>query len=150
MPLLDTLNADLKTAMKARDEVRVGTLRLLISELKNARIEKGGKEGVLAPDDELEVLSRAAKRRREAIEAFEKGGRPELAAGEAAELAVIEGYLPKPLGRDEVAALAREVAAEVGATSMKDMGRVMSALMPRLKGRFPGKDVKPILEEVLK
>jgi uncharacterized protein YqeY len=145
MALLDTLNTDLKTAMKARDEVRVATVRLLVSEVRNERIAKGRD---LTEADELDVLSRAAKRRRESIEAYGKAGRDDLAAQERAELAVIEGYLPKALTPDEVRAIVREVASEVGATSARDIGKLMGALMPRLKGRFPGKDVKPIVDEV--
>lgn len=146
MPLLETLSADLKTAMKARESVRVQTVRLLISEVKNAAIAKGG---ALDEAGELQLLSSQAKRRRESIDAYTSGGRMDLADQEAAELAVIEGYLPAPLTVDEVRALVEAAIAQTGAESMREMGKVMGLLMPQVRGRFPGKDVKPIVQGLL-
>ncbi len=147
MGLGEQLRADMKEAMKARDKVRLSTVRMLISELHNAQLAE---MGTLDEAGELEMLVRQAKRRRESIEAFTKGGRTEMAELEAAELAIIETYLPKPLSAEEAAAFVAETIKETGATSMKDMGRVMSAVMPKLKGRYPGKDVKPLVEAALK
>ncbi|MEZ4267626.1 MAG: GatB/YqeY domain-containing protein [Myxococcota bacterium] len=147
MGLGEQLRADMKVAMKAGDKVRLSTVRMLISELHNAQLAE---MGTLDEAGELEMLVRQAKRRRESIEAFTKGGRLEMAELEAAELAVIETYLPQPLSAEEAASLVAETVKETGATSMKDMGRVMSAVMPKLKGRFPGKDVKPLVEAALK
>ncbi len=142
MPLLDTLTADLKTAMKARDSARVGCVRLLINEVKNAAIAKGEP---LDEAGELQLLSSQAKRRRESIEAYRKGGRDDLAESEAAELVVIEGYLPAPLDAAEVTVIVEAAIAETGAAGMRDMGKVMGRVMPQVRGRFPGKDVKPIV-----
>jgi uncharacterized protein YqeY len=147
MGLGEQLRADMKEAMKAGDKVRLSTVRMLISELHNAQLAE---MGTLDEAGELEMLVRQAKRRRESIEAFTKGGRTEMAELEAAELVVIETYLPQPLSAEEAAAFVAETVKETGATSMKDMGRVMSAVMPKLKGRFPGKDVKPLVEAALK
>ncbi|MCB9726876.1 MAG: GatB/YqeY domain-containing protein [Deltaproteobacteria bacterium] len=147
MGLGEQLRADMKEAMKAGDKVRLSTVRMLISELHNAQLAA---MDTVDEAGELEMLVRQAKRRRESIEAYGKAGRDDLVAGEAAELAVIETYLPQPLSADEAKAMVDEAVAETGATSMKDMGRVMSAVMPKLKGRFPGKDVKPLVEAALR
>lgn len=151
MALKDKLTEDLKTAMKARDQVRLDTLRALITEMKNLSIaQKGeGGSGELTEADEIAVLSRARKQREESIVAFNNGNRLDLAANEEAQLAVILDYLPKQLTADEVKAIVEKVIAEVGATSKKDMGKVMGKLMPQVKGRFPGDQVKPIVEGLL-
>ena len=151
MALKDKITEDLKTAMKARDQVRLDTLRAIITEMKNMSIaQKGeGKSGELSEADEVAVLSRARKQRDESIVAFKNGNRPDLAAIEEAQLAVILDYLPKQLTLDEVKALVQQVIAEVGATSKKDMGKVMGKLMPHVKGRFPGDQVKPVVEALL-
>ena len=151
MALKDRITEDLKTAMKARDQVRLDTLRAIITEMKNMSIaQKGeGKSGELSEADEVAVLSRARKQRDESIVAFKNGNRPDLAAIEEAQLAVILDYLPKQLTLDEVKALVQQVIAEVGATSKKDMGKVMGKLMPHVKGRFPGDQVKPVVEGLL-
>lgn len=146
MSLQDTLTADMKAALKGHEKERLGTLRMLLSELKNASIAK---RGPLEEADEIDLLAREAKRRRESIDAFEKGGREELAQKERGELAIIETYLPKPLSPDEVRALVREAIAATGASGKRDMGKVMGRVMPQLRGRFPGKDVKPIVDELL-
>jgi uncharacterized protein YqeY len=151
MALKDRLTGDLKVAMKARDQVRLDTLRGLIAELKNLEIAQRGQggDGSLGEADELAVLSRARKQRDESIAAFRDAGREELAANEEAQLAVLLEYLPKQLGDDEVTAAAREIIAAVGATSKKDMGKVMGKLMAQVKGRYPGEKVKPIVEGLL-
>jgi len=146
MSLSEKLIEDMKTAMKSKDSVRVGVIRMVRAELQKAEISQ---KGELKPDDELAVLSRQAKQRRESIEAYEQAGRTELADKEKAELSVLESYLPKQMTREEVVAIAQELIATVGASSKSDMGKVMGQLMPKLKGRFPGKDVKPIVEGLL-
>ena len=145
MSLLETLTTDMKTAMKARDATRLTTVRLLISELKKRELDTGG----LDEKVELEILSRAAKQRRESIAAYEKAGRDELAAKEKSELSVIETYLPAQLTRAEVEAMAREVISATCVAGKHEMGKVMGQLMPRLKGRFPGKEVGPIVSALL-
>jgi len=151
MALKDKLNDDLKVAMKARDQVRLDTLRAILSELKNMSIAQRGEggSGDLAEADELAVLSRARKQREESITAFRNGAREDLAKNEEAQLAIILEYLPKQLSVDEVKAIVQGVIAELGATSKKDMGKVMGKLMPQLKGRFPGDQVKPVVEALL-
>jgi uncharacterized protein len=144
--LQNRLQEDLKTAMRARDEVRVGTVRLLIADLKNLTIEK---MGTPTAADELALLSRHKKQREESIAAFDLGGRTDLAERERAELQVLLGYLPQQLSREEAEALIARVVAEVGATSKKDMGRVMGKLMPETKGRFPGEQLKALVDAAL-
>ena len=146
MGLLATLKEDVKVAMKARDKARVGTLRMLISAVKNQEIDK---RTTLSEAEEVDLLAREAKKRRESIDAFDKAGREELAAKERAELSVIDGYLPKALSREEVLDMVHAAITEIGATSKKDMGRVMKLVMPKTRGRFPGKDVKPLVDEAL-
>ena len=127
----DEIKTDLVTAMKAGDKPRVSTIRLIQSSLKNRDIELRGKEA--GDDDALvtEVLQKMIKQRRESIAMFETGNRPELAAAEAAEIEVIETFLPIQMGEDEVIAAIDAIVAETGAASPKDMGRVMAALKER-------------------
>lgn len=141
MSVTDQVKTDLTTAMKAGDKDRVGTLRLVLSEL-----QKDAKEG---PGDELAVLRRERKRRLESARAFHDGDRPELARAEEAEAAVIEAYLPAELGDDELRTIVAEAVAESGATSPKDMGQVMKAAMPKIAGRADGKRVSALVQEAL-
>jgi len=144
--LQNQLQEDLKTAMRARDSIRVGTLRLLISDLKNLAIEK---MATPTANDELALVSRHRKQREESITAFEGGNRLDLAEREKAELIVILEYLPQQLTVEEATALVARVIAEIGATSRKEMGRVMGKLMPETKGRFPGDQLKALVEAAL-
>ena len=146
MPLAEKLLDDMKSAMKARDELKVSTLRLARSAVKNAEIEKGRE---LTDEEVIETLTREAKRRREAIEGYEKGGRQELVDKERTELAILTEYLPKQLDEAEIERIAREVAAELGAVGASDKGRMMSAVMPRVRGRADGKVVTQIVDRVL-
>jgi len=147
MALIDTLNADVKVAMKAGDKVRLSTMRLLIAALKNERIAR---ERELSADEELQLLATQAKRRRESIALYQQGGREDLEAQERAELAVIQGYLPEQLTEGDVQAMVAEIVAATGAESMRDMGKVMGQLMPKLKGRFDGKVAKGLVQSALK
>ncbi len=146
MALIDTLQGDVKTAMKSGDKPRLATVRLLIAALKNERISR---ERELTTDEELQVLATQAKRRRESIDMYRQGEREDLAASEAAELSVIQGYLPAQLSEDDVREMVAEIVAATGAESMRDMGRVMGQLMPRLKGRFDGKVAKGLVQSAL-
>jgi len=142
----EKLKADLVTAMKARAELKVSTLRLITSAIKNKEIDERKElddEGVLA------VLNTAAKQRRDSIEQFEKGGRQDLADKEKAELVIIQEYLPQQLSKEEVAAFIKEAIAETGAAGAKDMGKVMKALMPKVKGKADGKLVNELVKEIL-
>lgn len=145
MALVDTLTQDMKAAMKARDKEKLGVIRLVLSNLKNIIKDKGD----LNEKQEIAFLSTEAKKRRESIEAYTKAGRDELAAKEQMELDVIQTYLPKPLTEDEVKDIISRVIAEVGATERKDFPKVIKAVMPQVKGRFPGKQVKPLIDGML-
>jgi uncharacterized protein len=138
MTLQERIDADLKDAMRAKDAVRLGVLRMLKSALNYAAIEKPGEGGM---DDAAasQVIRKQVKQRQDSIESFEKGGRPELAAKEKDELEILNGYLPKGLNADELGALVRETIAEVGATSKAQMGAVMKALQAKVAGRADGK-----------
>lgn len=137
--LKDRLRTDLTAAIKARDEVRSSTLRMVLTAVTNAEV--AGKEArELTDEDVLGVLTSEGKKRREAAEAFEDAGRTEQAAKERAEAAVIADYLPEQLGAEEIEALVREAIAETGAAEegMRAMGKVMGVLTPRTKGRADG------------
>jgi uncharacterized protein len=122
--------------MREGDELRRSTLRMALAAAQNAEKEK---RGPLSDDEAVAIISREVKRRRESIEAFEKAGRTDLADREKAEVEVLTPYLPGQLGEDELLPLVRQAIAETGASSARDMGRVMSTLMPRVKGRADGK-----------
>lgn len=142
MTLADTVKADLTDAMRAGDRDRVGALRLLLSEL-----QKAAKDGSA---DEQAVLRRERKRRVDAAEQFRAAGRDELAVGEEAEAALIAGYLPAELSDDELRTLVSGAVSETGASSPKDMGAVMKAVMPSVGGRADGKRVSAMVREVLR
>jgi len=144
--LQEKLIQEMKEAMKAGNSEKLGVLRMLISALNNKKIEKG-KDAVLTADDELQVVSREAKKRRESIDIFEKGGRPELAGKERAELAIVEAYLPKQMSREEVAAEVERVLA--GIADKSNAGLVMKAVMAEMKGKADGKTVSEIVKEKL-
>jgi uncharacterized protein YqeY len=137
---------DIKQAMKSGDTIRRDTLRMLIASINNAEIAK---QADLEESDILGVISKEVKRHQESIEAFKKGNRADLVAKEEAELAILEGYLPKQMSREEVIAAAKEVIASVGAQGMGDKGKVMKELMPKLKGRADGKEINEIVTELL-
>lgn len=146
MTLKTTIDADLKTAMKAREELVRDTLRMIKSELMNREIELGRD---LDESEEIGVLARGVKTRKDSIVDYEAGGRVEAAEQERAEIAIIERYLPKALTDDELRALIGTLAAEVGATSKRDMGKVMKVLGERYKGRYDGKLASKLIGEVL-
>ncbi len=132
MSLLDTIIADLTAAMKAKDAERTSTLRMVKANLMNRKIEKGGD---LTDEEVTKALQSLVKQRRDSIEQYEKAGRDELAAKEAAEIGVIEAYLPQAATLEEIAAAVDVAVAETGASSMKEMGAVMKAAMAKLAGR---------------
>ena len=146
MPLAEKLLDDMQMAMKARDELKVSTLRLARSAIRNAEIDK---RRPLTDEEILETLARESKRRREAIEGYQKAGRTELVEKEQTELSILSQYLPQQLDEAEIERIAREVAAELGAVGMSDKGRLMSAVMPRVRGRADGKVVNQTVDRVL-
>jgi len=132
MALKDQIISDLTTAMKAKDADRTGTLRMAKAALMNCQIEKGGE---LTDDEVVKALQSLVKQRRDSIQQYEKAGRSDLAAKEAAEIAVIEKYLPKAASAEEIAAAVDAAIQETGASSMKEMGNVMKAAMAHLAGQ---------------
>ena len=146
MSLVDQLNTDLKTAMKAKDRVTMETIRSLKKMLRDKEIEKNDD---LSDEEQIKVLSSAAKRRRESIESYEEGGRQELADQEKAELKVIEQYLPEQMSEEEITSLVDTVIEETGASTMRDMGMVMGKVMPQVQGKADGNAVKNIVQQKL-
>jgi uncharacterized protein YqeY len=132
MSLKEQIISDLTAAMKAKDADRVGTLRMVKASLMNRQIEKGGE---LTDDEVQKALQSLVKQRRDSIEQYEKAGRPELAAKEAAEISVIDIYLPRAASEAEIAAAVEAAIQETGASSMKDMGTVMKAALAHLAGK---------------
>jgi hypothetical protein len=144
--LKDKISDDLKQALRESDDVRKRTLRLLLAAVHNAEIEKGGPlddSGVLA------VIAKQAKQRRESAEEFRKGGRQDLVEREEAEAAVLQAYLPSAMSREEIAAAARKVIAEVGAQGPRDVGKVMPVLVKQLAGRAEGSEISAVVRELL-
>ena len=148
MALAEELQADLTAAMKARDTETVGTLRMVVAAVRNARVAAGA-SGDVTDEQALELLAREAKKRNEAAEAFAAAGRDELAAKERRELAVIQRYLPEQLDEDTIRGFVDEAITETGAAGPGDLGKVMSAVMPKVKGRADGKVVNAIVRERL-
>ncbi len=146
MSLRDRLDADVKDAMRARDDVARDTLRMVISEIKKQEID-GDKD--LDEPAVAAVVAKAAKTRQESLEVYEKAGRDDLAATERAQLAVLERYLPKQLSEDETRALVTDVIQRLGVTSKKDVGRVMKEVMSTHRGLVDGKRVQALASEQL-
>jgi uncharacterized protein YqeY len=134
--LREKINDDLKTAMKARDERRVSTLRMVNAAFKNADIEARGQGKQLADDDLLGLLQKMVKQRQESIALYDRGGRAELADQEREEIAIIQGFLTQQMGEQQARAAIAEVIRKEGATGVKDMGRVMAALKAAYAGRM--------------
>ena len=149
MSLTERIDADLKDAMRAREPMRLGVLRMLKAALKNTAIEKGGADAQLDDAEATQVIRKQVKQRQDSFESFEKGGRPELAEKEKAEIAILEQYLPAQNGAEELSRLVREAIAEAGATSKAQMGAVMKSLGPRVAGRADGRTVSQEVEKQL-
>jgi uncharacterized protein len=144
--LTEQLQADMKSAMRDGDTLRRDTLRMAIAA---AQIAAKDKRAPLTDDEAIEVIGREVRRRRESVEAYRGAGREDLAAQEQAEIGILTPYLPEQLGEHDIRTLVVEAIAASGATSPRDMGRVMSLLMPRVKGRADGKVVSSIVTEEL-
>ncbi len=141
MALLEQIQDDTKTALKAGDKETVQALRLLVSDLKNAAIDGN--------DDEVGVLQSARKKRLDAAQQYRDAGRDELAAGEEREAEIIQHYLPEQLGADELTQIVADAISETGAESPKDMGQVMKVVMAKTKGRADGSQVSALVKERL-
>lgn len=137
--LSQQITEDMKTAMREKNTVALGTIRMLKSAIKNAAIEKGGADAELTDPEVVAVIRREVKKRQDSIEQYTTAGRTELAEQEEAEIAVLNGYLPEPLGEAELAAIIDAAIAETGATSRKEMGAVMKLVQERTEGRADGK-----------
>src|SRR3989449_6213277 len=146
MTLIARIEDELKQARLARDENRRDALSLILASLRSAEKEL---QRPLSDDEELQVLQRERKRRHEAAEAFRSGGREEQAAGEEQELAVLEEFMPAPLSEEELEEIIDDAIAEVGATSLNDLGRVMADVMPQVAGRADGSQVSQLVREKL-
>jgi uncharacterized protein len=144
--LITTIEDEIKEAMLARDAERRDALRLIVNALKGTEKEL---QRPLSDDEELQVLQRERKKRVEAAEAFRTGGRDEQAAAEDRELAILQEFMPEPLTEEEIEEIVDDAIAEVGATSMADLGRVMADVMPQIAGRADGSAVSQIVREKL-
>ncbi|MBI2315329.1 GatB/YqeY domain-containing protein [Candidatus Daviesbacteria bacterium] len=144
--LTDNLQNDLKNAQLARDEVKVSTLRLLLSEIKNKEISKGD---VLSDDEILTVVAREVKKRKEAAKGFRAGGREEGALKEEKELVVLQAYLPAQMSQEDLSKIVEETINETGAASLADMGKVIGAVMEKVKGQADGGTAGAMVKEKL-
>jgi uncharacterized protein YqeY len=146
MSLIRRIEDELKAAMRARDQERTDTLRMTLASLRAAEKEL---QRPLKDDEELQVLQRERKRRTEAAEAFRTGDRPEQAEKEERELAVIEEFMPEPMSEEDIERIIDDAIAETGATSLRDLGRVMADVMPQVAGRADGSSVSQLVREKL-
>lgn len=146
MSLYDTIDSDLKGALKSKDGIRVSTLRMVRSAVKNKEVELRRK---LEEDEILRIFAQQVKQHKDSIEQYERGGRSDLADKENQELAILETYLPSQLGEEELRSAVKAIIAETGASGVKDMGRVMKEAMSRLSGKADGKIVNRVVKDLL-
>ncbi len=147
MSLKETLQKDLIEAMKARNEAGTGAIRMLKTAIM--KFETAGEKKVATDEDILQLINKEIKQRKDSIEQFEKGNRPELAAIEKGELAFLQKYMPEQMGEDEIKAIIKEGIATTGASSKADMGKVMGVIMPKVKGKADGGLVNRLVQEML-
>ncbi len=147
MTLKEQLQQDLITAMKAKNEVATGAIRLLKAAI--IRFETAGDKKIAEDSDIIQLAGKEIKQRRDSIEQFEKGNRPELAVREKEEITILEKYLPAQLSEDELRAIIKNTIASTGASSKSDLGKVMGALMPKTKGKADGGLVTKLVQELL-
>ena len=148
MNLKEKLNEDMRKALRKKDALRLSTIRLLLAAIKNLEIAKG-KDKELKESDLIGVLSAEAKKRKEAIEEYKKGKREDLVEKETKELEIIKEYLPEELSPEELGRIMKETIEEIGAKDMKDIGKVMGAIMEKVKGRADGKIVNQMVRKKL-
>ena len=146
MSLQEQISAALKDAMRARDEVKMATLRLVLTAIKNREKEA---RSLLEDQEVISVITTQIKQRREAIEQYRKAGREDLAQTEESELQILQGYMPEQVSEEEISNTLDEIIAEVGAASMKDMGKVMKAAMAKLAGKAEGGAINAMVKEKL-
>ena len=146
MSLYDTIDSDLKSALKSKDSIRLSTLRMVRTALKNKEVELRRK---LDEPEILRIFAQQAKQHKDSIEQYERGGRHDLADKEKQELAILESYLPSQLGEEELRSVIKAIIAETGASGVKDIGKVMKEAMVRLAGKADGKIVNKIVKDLL-
>jgi uncharacterized protein len=147
MSLLERLNDDMKQAMKSKEKDKLSVIRMMKASLQNEAIKLGKKE--LSEEEELTVLSREVKQRKDSLQEFEKAGREDLVEKIRTELQYVEVYLPKQLSEEELSEIVKETISETGATSKADMGKVMAAIMPKVKGKADGSLVNKLVQQHL-
>ncbi|MGD0036385.1 MAG: GatB/YqeY domain-containing protein [Bacteroidota bacterium] len=147
MALTEKINDDLKAAMKSGDSVKLNTIRSIRSRI--IELSKRGTGSAITPEDEMTILLSEAKKRKEAIEMYQKGGRTDLSDQEQRELEIINEYLPKQMSKEEAVDIVKKIIIEVGAVSVKDFGKVMPAAMKELKGKIDGKVVQEVVKQQL-
>ncbi|AEV20116.1 GatB/YqeY domain-containing protein [Geobacillus sp. G4] len=147
MSLLDRLNDDMKQAMKNKEKEKLSVLRMLKAALQNEAIKLG--KSPLSEDEELTVLSRELKQRKDSLQEFENAGRSDLVEKVKTEIEIVQSYMPTPLTEDELRELIEQTIKEVGASSKADMGKVMGAIMPKVKGRADGSLVNKLVQQQL-
>lgn len=146
MNLAERLNEDMKQAMKDKDKFRLSTIRMVRASIKNYEIEL---RRPLSDEELLQIVSRELKQRKDSLQDFERAGRDDLASKMKAEIEIISGYLPEQLTEEEIKAIVIQTIQETGASSKADMGKLMGALMPKVKGRADGKLVNQLVQQVL-
>lgn len=146
MSLSDRLNEDMKLAMKSQDKFKLSVIRMVRAAIKNVEIDQ---RRTLEEEEVLDILNREIKQRRDSLQEFEKAGRDDLAENLKAEIAVLMEYMPQQLSEEEVKAIVQQTIQEVGASSKADMGKVMGALMPKVKGRADGKLINGLVQQLL-
>jgi len=144
--LKNELESDLKTALKARDNAARTVIRMVLASIKNAEIAK---QAPLTDADIIGIIAKEAKQHEESIEAFRQGNRDDLVSQQEAEMAVLQKYLPEAVSRDEIIETAKRIISEVGAAGPHDKGKVMSRIIPELKGKADGKEINAIVSELL-
>jgi len=146
MTLLNRLNNDIKVAMKAKDKETLSVLRMMKASIQNEEIKKGEE---LSPDEELTVLSREMKQRKDSLQEFKQAKRDDLVDKVSTEIKIVEKYMPEQLSDDELREIVKSAIDEVGASSMKDFGKVMGVVMPKTKGKADGQTVNALVKEYL-
>jgi uncharacterized protein YqeY len=147
--MIDKIKKDLQEAQKARDELKISTLRFLLAAIKNLEIEKGGAGYKASDEDILSAINKQVKQRKESIGQFKEGGRKDLAEKESQELKILESYLPEQMSEEDIRKKVDEKIQEIGATSITDMGKVMGAVSTKVKGRADMSLVSSIVRERL-
>ncbi|MDE3839659.1 hypothetical protein C0966_09850 [Bacillus methanolicus] len=147
MSLLERLNEDMKQAMKSKEKDKLSVIRMIKASLQNETIKLGKKE--LSEEEELTVLSREVKQRKDSLQEFEKAGREDLVEKIRTELRFVEVYMPKQLSEEELSEIVKQTISETGATSKADMGKVMAAIMPKVKGKADGSLVNKLVQKHL-